>query len=357
MGPNDPLIGSFGEILDRCLDPERRLLLVVGCVLGCLVGLPGCSGDSATPTQRARQARTQRRAPRPNHAGSVEQACPPAHCRRFAVSGGASIQDSTADPGSDQAQSDPSGRSCAPTQQRRAVQEGQDVAEAAAVLGAPDGAALMRHFLSGRDTPVTFGPSSHMAKLIARNASFQSTTRSVTAELKQQLVPLTASHRGTAPMHLALDRTFWPSVPTSTTSREIPISICDCGEHRVCWLHGTGRAYLSAQPDQTGHASGSLTYTISDVYGFSSQTQFRILGHAVGPDLHYLQTTCGAPAHHNGAHWFRDAVRVITHSDSRSPRDSGPSAAHHVSAQVDTQVGSFRPIVHPGERQGGLRGP
>ena len=58
--------------------------------------------------------------------------------------------------------------------------------------------------------------------------------------------------------------------------------------------------------------AAALTYTISDVYGFSSEPQFRLLGHPVGPDLHYLQTTCGAPAHKDGAHWFRDAVIVTT---------------------------------------------
>jgi hypothetical protein len=77
-------------------------------------------------------------------------------------------------------------------------------------------------------------------------------------------------------------------------------------------VRGGGRAYLPAQPDQTGHTGGRLTYTISDVYGFSSEPQFRMLGHPVGPDLHYLQTTCGAPAHRDGAHWFRDAVIVTT---------------------------------------------
>jgi hypothetical protein len=53
-----------------------------------------------------------------------------------------------------------------------------------------------------------------------------------------------------------------------------------------------------------------LTYTISDVYGFSGEPRSYILGNPVGPDLHYLQTVCGAPAHPRGAHWFPDAVVV-----------------------------------------------
>jgi hypothetical protein len=172
----------------------------------------------------------------------------------------------------------------------------------------------MRHFLSGRGTPLTFGPTSRIAGLIARNASFRRTTRSVEAELKKQLVPLAASHRGTVPVHIKLDRTFLLAVRPDfgNLSRDPDLYLSFRGTQGLL-VRGTGRAYLPTQPEQTGHVTGGLTYTISDVYGFSSETQFRILGHPVGPDLHYLQTACGAPTHKDGAHWFRDTVLVITH--------------------------------------------
>ena len=278
--------------------------------MGCLVGFTGCSGSSETRTHRARQPTAERHEPRLNRDGSADHQCAPAHCRRFAISGGAPIPDTS----SDQAQSDPSGRSCAPAQRLRAVEEANDVTAGAALLGAPDAAELMRHFLSGRGTPLTFGPTSRIAGLIAKNASFQGTTRSVQAELKKELVPPAASHRGTSPVHIKLDRTFLLAVRPDfdNLSRDPDLYLSFRGTQGLL-VRGTGRAYLPAQPEQTGHIAGRLTYTISDVYGFSSETQFRILGHPVGPDLHYLQTACGAPAHRDGAHWFRDTVLLITH--------------------------------------------
>ena len=181
------------------------------------------------------------------------------------------------------------------------------------MLGAPDGAALMRHFLSGRGTPLTFGPTSRIAGLIARSASFQRLNRAVKAELNKQLAPFASGDRGEAPAHITLDRGFLLAVRPSFDSlaRDPDLYLSFRGTQGLS-IRGAGRAYLPAQPDRTGHTSGRLTYTISDVYGFSSEPQFRLFGHPVGPDLHYLQTTCGAPAHKDGAHWFRDAVIVTT---------------------------------------------
>jgi hypothetical protein len=287
---------------------------VVACVLGCLVGFTGCAGVSRTPTRRARQPPAHRPELRVNHAEPVDHGCARIHCRRFAVYGGTPIQNSTSNANSDQAQGDPSGQSCARAQYLRAVEEANEVAEGAAVLGAPDGAVLMRHFLSGRGTPLTFGPTSRIAGLIARSASFQRLNRAVKAELNQQLAPFAAGDRGAPPAHIRLDRGFLLAVRPSFDSlaRDPDLYLSFRGTQGLS-VRGAGSAYLPAQPDRTGRTSGSLTYTISDVYGFGSEPQFRLFGHPVGPDLHYLQTTCGAPAHKDGAHWFRDAVIVTTH--------------------------------------------
>jgi hypothetical protein len=287
--------------------------LVVACVLGCLVGSTGCSGVSPTPTRRARQPPAHRPELRVNRTDPVDHGCARIHCRGFAVSGGTPIQNTTSDPNSDQAQSDPSGHSCARAQYLRAVEEAHEVAEGASVLGAPDGADLMRRFLSGRGTPLTFGPTSRIAGLIARNASFQRLNRAVKAELKKQLAPFAAGGRHDLPAHIRLDRSFLLAVRPSfdNLARDPDLYLSLRGTQGLS-VRGRGRAFLPTQPDQTGHTGGRLTYTISDVYGFSSEPQFRLLGHPVGPDLHYLQTTCGAPAHKDGAHWFRDAVIVTT---------------------------------------------
>lgn len=229
------------------------------------------------------------------------------------MSGVAPIQNTTSDPDSDQAQGDPSGQSCGRGQYLRAIAEANDVAEGAAVLGAPDGAELMRHFLSGQGTPLTFGPTSRIAGLIARNASFQRLNRAVTAELKKQLAPIAADHRRGSPVHLRLSGDFLLAVRPSfdNLTRDPDLYLSFRGTQGLS-VYGGGMAYLPRNSDRTGRTGGSLTYTISDTYGFSSEPQFRLLGHPVGPDLHYLQTTCGAPAHKDGAHWFRDAVTVTT---------------------------------------------
>jgi hypothetical protein len=234
-------------------------------------------------------------------------------CRRFVVSGGTPIQNTTSDPSSDQAQGDPGGQGCARAQYLRAVEEANDVAEGAAVLGAPDGADLMRHFLSGRGTPVAYGPTSRIAGLIARNASFQRLNGAVKAELKQQLAPFVTGDRRELPAHIRLDRGFLLAGRPSfdNLARDPDLYLSFRGTQGLS-VRGGGRAYLAVKPDQTGDIGGRLTYRISDVYGFSRKPQFRLLGHPLGPDLHYLQTACGAPAHKDGAHWFRDAVIVTT---------------------------------------------
>jgi hypothetical protein len=229
------------------------------------------------------------------------------------VSGDTPIRNTISDPNSDQAQGDPSGQGCARAQYLRAAEEAHEVAEGAEVLGAPDGAELIRHFLSGRGTPLTFGPTSRIAQLVARNASFQRLNRAVKAELKKRLVPFAAGDRRELPAHIRLDRGLLLAVRPSfdNLARDPDLYLSFRGTQGLS-IRGGGRAYLAAQPDQTGHAGGMLTYTIGDVYGFSSEPQFRLLGHPLGPDLHYLQTACGAPAHKDGAHWFRDAVIVTT---------------------------------------------
>ena len=287
-------------------------MLPLAAVCG-LVGLTGCSGVSPIPTHPPGRAPAHRREPRASRAERVDGSCAPVRCRRFAVSGSLPIPNTTSDPDSDQAQGDPSGQSCERAELRRAVGEGNDVADGAALLGAPDGAKLMRHFLGGSGTPVSFGAVSHVAKLVATDAAFRRTSRAVEAELKRQLSPLMASHRRDLPAHLSLGRDLLRAVRPDFDSlaRDPDLYLSFRGTQGLS-VRGAGRVVRPVQPDRTGHASGRLTYTISDVYGYDSEQQFRLFGHPVGPDLHYLQTICGAPTHPDGAHWFADAVTVTT---------------------------------------------
>ncbi len=63
----------------------------------------------------------------------------------------------------------------------------------------------------------------------------------------------------------------------------------------------TGTASL-----QGGYYVGSLTYVITESYGFNAGNV--LLG--IGSAMRYLQTVCGAPYYPGGAHWFPVSVTV-----------------------------------------------
>jgi hypothetical protein len=56
-----------------------------------------------------------------------------------------------------------------------------------------------------------------------------------------------------------------------------------------------------------GRYIGTLTYTIQDSYGFSTNDHF--VGN-VGDEMRYLQTNCGAPQSVGGARWFPASVTI-----------------------------------------------
>jgi hypothetical protein len=127
----------------------------------------------------------------------------------------------------------------------RAVGEAHDVVEGAALLGAPDGAELMRHFLSGRGTPLTFGPASPIARLIVTSAAFQRTNRAVETELKKQLAPVATIDRRGLPVHIRLDRGLLLAVRPDFDSlaRDPDLYLSFRGTQGLS-VRGGGRAYL-----------------------------------------------------------------------------------------------------------------
>jgi len=62
----------------------------------------------------------------------------------------------------------------------------------------------------------------------------------------------------------------------------------------------------SASTRKDGRYVGTVTFVIRDSYGFSADDTLD----GFGPPMRYLQTTCGAPQHAGGAHWFPDAITV-----------------------------------------------
>jgi hypothetical protein len=56
--------------------------------------------------------------------------------------------------------------------------------------------------------------------------------------------------------------------------------------------------------------SGSLTYVISESYGFNTGNTLEYAGIQFGSAMRYLQTVCGAPYYPGGPHWFPVTIAV-----------------------------------------------
>jgi hypothetical protein len=69
---------------------------------------------------------------------------------------------------------------------------------------------------------------------------------------------------------------------------------------RTNGLAVTGSGYLDGNT-----YNGTLTYVVTESYGFSTANL-----DDEGPEMRYLQTTCGAPNYPDGAHWFPISVTI-----------------------------------------------
>lgn len=214
----------------------------------------------------------------------------------FTVTGNDPVPNQTADRSSDQGSGAPAGETCRRARHLAARAEGSFVAQAAATLGAVQAHDLMVHFLDGSGAPVNYGPASALARQAVHNTEFAELNREVRNEVTRQLE---AGQR-----RVTLSSGFLSSkLPNFNDFRESPnLYLSFRGTQGV---KVTGHGVITG-----GRYKGTISYKISDVYGFSDQAKFVILGRSVGQDMHYLQTVCGAPAHENGAHWFKDSVTV-----------------------------------------------
>lgn len=153
--------------------------------------------------------------------------------------------------------------------------------------GRTGSAALLQHFLAGRGTPVSYGPDSRPARLARESAPFTALNQRVTAAVARQL------RAGATRVRLS-------------SAQLPPVTFKGSGDLYWGFRDTQGLTAAGTGTRRNGHYTGTLTYVIRDSYGFPAADA---LG-GFGPPMRYLQTSCGAPAHPGGAHWFPDAITV-----------------------------------------------
>jgi len=153
---------------------------------------------------------------------------------------------------------------------------------------APDAATLLEHFLDGSGTPVNFPSGSALSQQLLSNSQFQALNSSAQRALVDAL------NQGENRVRLA-------QPPLQKISLNLPNDLeYSFGGTQGLQVSGTGRLV-------NGHYTGTLTYTIQDSYGFSTNDHF--VGN-IGDRMRYLQTNCGAPQNSEGALWFPDSVTI-----------------------------------------------
>jgi hypothetical protein len=165
---------------------------------------------------------------------------------------------------------------------------GGRIADGFSVTGLPASADLLRHFLAGAGTAVSYPARSRISRLAAASAAFVTVNEQVQAEVTRQLkagatqVRLPAAQLATVSFASAGGDLYW-------------------GFRGTQGLSVSGRGHLA-----DGTYTGTLTYVIRDSYGFPEGDTLA----GFGAPMRYLQTVCGAPQHAGGARWFPDSITV-----------------------------------------------
>jgi len=165
---------------------------------------------------------------------------------------------------------------------------GNQIASGFAAADFPAAASLLRHFLAGVGTAISYPAGSRMSRLAAASSAFQGVNEQVQAAVGRAL------RAGGTRVELSAGQL--PTVTFSETSSDLYWS-----------FRGTqGLTVTGHGSRQGGRYAGTLTYVIRDSYGFPADDTLD----GFGPPMRYLQTVCGAPQHAGGARWFPDAVTV-----------------------------------------------
>ena len=165
---------------------------------------------------------------------------------------------------------------------------GVKVAHGFALANFPVSADLMAHFLKGKGTEVDFRAGSPVSKKALASDAFRAVDNEVQAAVLSQL------KAGRTRVRLS--------------AAQLPTVAFESGTSDLYWgFRGTqGLTVTGSGRRENGRYVGTLSYVIRDSYGFPASDT---LG-GFGPPMRYLQTTCGAPQHAGGAHWFPDTITV-----------------------------------------------
>jgi hypothetical protein len=152
----------------------------------------------------------------------------------------------------------------------------------------PASALLLAHFLNGSGTEIDFLEGSAISNQAMASSVFKALNKAVLAEMVRQL------NAGSTQVNLGIP-------PLLTIRFGNVTSDLYWGFRGTQGLTVTGSGNL-----QNGNYVGSLTYVIKDSYGFPPKGDLD----SYAPAMRYLQTSCGAPYHKGGAHWFPDTITV-----------------------------------------------
>jgi len=256
----------------------RRVLVAAALAITSSLVAAACSGspEAAPATGAATPA--------------AAHSSPPAPDRGTAASSGFTVAgDNPVLPnGSQDSYAQAAGASCDSATFAADQRLGNEIAAGFSVGGLPASADLLRHFLAGRGTAVSYPAGSRISRLAAASAAFTAVNQRVQAAVTRQL------RAGRSQVQL--------------TAAQLPAVPFDSAGGDLYWgFRGTqGLTVTGAGHRADGNYTGSLSYVIRDSYGFPAGDT---LG-GFGAPMRYLQTACGAPQHPGGAHWFPDAITV-----------------------------------------------
>jgi len=254
----------------------RKIILILTSAL--LAG--GCSGGHSATHSAAGHPTAD-----PSRSAPARTPRPRLPANRFTVAGNDPVQ-----PNSSQDTRAQATGTCRPRMLHSDQTLGDTTAAGFTLAGAPVAAQLLGHFLAGTGTPVRFGPRSRTARQALASRPFRALNHEVQAAVVAQL---RAGHRRVRLPGSALTPVLFAS-PGSSQDLYL-------GFRGTQGLDVTGAGTITRR----GYA-GTLTYVITDSYGFPPQDQ--LLG--IGTAMRYLQVNCGSPQTRGGARWFPDAITV-----------------------------------------------
>jgi hypothetical protein len=165
---------------------------------------------------------------------------------------------------------------------------GAAIASGFSLEGFPAASDLLRHFLTGTGAEIDYPLGSTISNEARASAGFAAVNETVQGEIAGQLkdgdtrVRLSAGQLPTVLFASTASDLYWGFRGTQGLT-----------------VNGGGRG-------ENGRYVGTLTYVISDSYGFPADDTLD----GFGPPMRYLQTVCGAPQHPGGARWFPDTITV-----------------------------------------------